>query len=143
MSGNLVEETKPFIASYIHASDCVPRLSWHSAARLTEDLASIDWHKEAQEILEDSYYPSFMEEAIREHLDEKTMQLKRDFEATLKERQSHKQPVALFPPGRTLHICREGIIERSKEYWHRIDLSPTLLEDHFMDNYIQALSKYD
>ena len=129
------------VTSFINGADCVPRLTWMGIENLSDELAKVDWDLELLGPLSKSAEKwliggKVVEQLCRDQVARVCKKLEIAQEITPEE-----APPALYPPGTTFHITDNGIEKRDIDYWQRLELSPRLLDDHFIDNYVDRLKE--
>lgn len=146
VSESLVAETRSFISSFVNASDCVPRLHYQSLHSLAQDLAAIDWNAELAALVDSATAdgPRLVQEAraiVAAASKSGTLPRALSSEELAKLAvAAPEQPPQLYPPGRTFHLVgARGVVERPPDYWARLVLSPSLVDDHAMRAYHQAI----
>ena len=146
VGASLAERLEHSTISIVNHSDCVPRLSYQGFSNLATSLQSVDWGAECDLMLDSlqssclSPPPTMVLESLTKTCRERAETIRRELDESVgRGKERDREPPALFPAGRTYHLCEEGIVQRPLSYWQQIDLDPNLLEDHFMRNYVTAL----
>ncbi|VEU44824.1 unnamed protein product [Pseudo-nitzschia multistriata] len=156
LSHDLAVSTKDYITTVINDADIVPRLSGPSMANLMMDLIEYDW---TEEILEDirfslqrakEAFPDFRRHLLpdtekvlqwfREHL-RKNVKPKKFYENSTASnsddgRRRTRLPSVLSPPGRCIHLFRDGYGVTGTfvpcDIFSSVDFSVTAIDDHMI-----------
>lgn len=150
----LAKEAAGYITSVVHDDDVIPRLQIMSILRLYQEILSHNWLSGAKEMVgwirEDPQQSwildigdqafGLLETRLESHWKEQSARFREElkqFEAQSKE----IQPLSI--PGFIVHLYRcpagYGVIKAPPESFSRIELSSSMVADHFLDAYIESL----
>lgn len=143
LSRELAASTKDYITTVVNDADIVPRMSGASMANLIMDLIEYDWTDDALEDL------AFSLDRAREVFDfgkllpDKEYVLKwvndfmdKEVRPKFKVEKRERVPSLLIPPGKCIHLFRDGYGFSGTYipcgYFSSVELSRTIVDDHMI-----------
>jgi hypothetical protein len=146
LNKELSESTKDYITTIISDSDVVPRMSGATVANAILDVMSLDWTERAVEDMtellkvakENMPFP-IPDDKISEAVEWAKGEIKKNVKSTLECVSAERSEIVLFPPGRCVHLYRDGVgISASYvpcDFFDMVDVSRTMVEDHLTTGY--------
>lgn len=135
------EKTKDFITTIISDSDCVPRMSGATAANMFQNAMATDWLEtsflDLEQILHvaDCKLPIKIPDSKKQEIrDWAKSEYEKKIKPVIDEVPKERAEVVLFPPGRCIHVYRDGVgvsaCEVPCDFFDELDVTRTMLEDH-------------
>ncbi|CAJ1409148.1 unnamed protein product, partial [Effrenium voratum] len=150
-------DCKGYVTSVVHDDDVIPRMQIRSLLQLYHDVGSYNWLPRALEMVRNlrqdpqGWVLEYGDYAFGLPLEERLESLWRaqlEKSKELKEVEAeygHIQPLRI--PGFVVHLyrspseCGYGATQEEAAALEHIELSPTMVTDHMLDAYIEALAR--
>jgi hypothetical protein len=154
LSRELAASTSDFITTVVNDADVVPRMSGSSVTNLLTDLIEYDWTDKLLDDIEFSMQRAREVSGLGNLLPDADIVLKwandfldkevRQKYANNKQQRRERLPSLLIPPGRCIHLFRDGYGVSAAftpcDHFSSIEFSPTLIDDHLtMTGYYRAI----
>lgn len=131
----------PLFQTVVNDSDMVPRMSGISAANLLVDVMQFDWftyaERDAQEAIDTLHQRQpfiFNKDVLNKLKEIVTPHVKSFAESKVMEKTTERGEVQLFPPGRCIHIYRDGVGFSANfvpnKFFSEIDVTRRMVHDH-------------
>ena len=150
----LAKEAAGYITSVVHDDDVIPRMQILSILGLYKEIVSYNWLDRAKAMIktirqdpQQAWILDFGDQTfglLETRLESRWKEQSERFEAELKlfEAQTKEIPT-LNIPGFIVYLYRSpggyGVIKAAPNIFSRIELSSSMVTDHFLDGYVESL----